>query len=276
MLRCCHPPSAASEELVVRPTDTFPTAGNPSGQRSFEQVFDSITQVQGWMTRAQAERLWAAAKRPAAPARIVEIGSYHGRSAIILASAAATGIEVYAIDPHGGNDRGPQQFDGEFEDGQRDHETFLRNLREAGVMARVRHVRKPSQRATDDIPGLLEVVYIDGAHRFQPARADIVRWGAKVAPGGTLLIHDSFSSIGVTLALALTLVFGAEFRYVGRSGTMTEYRRERLALAARLVSTARQLGQLPYFLRNVIFKVLIVLGLRRVTRWLGGNGEWPY
>ena len=260
----------------MRPTDTFPAAGNPSEQRSFEQVFASITQVQGWMTRAQAERLWAAAERLEAPARIVEIGSYHGRSAIILTSAAAGGIEVYAIDPHAGFDRGPQQLHGEFEDGQRDHETFLRNLREAGVMARVRHVRKPSQEATDDIPGLLEVVYIDGAHRFQPARADIVRWGDKVAPGGTLLIHDSFSSIGVTLALLVTLVLGSRFRYVGRSGTMAEYRREPLGFGARLVSSARQLGQLPYFVRNVIFKVLIVLGLRRVTRWLGGNGEWPY
>ena len=259
----------------MRPIDASPVSGNPQ-QRSFEQVFAGLAEVQGWMTRDQAQRLWSAAQRLSGPGRIVEIGSYHGRSAIILSSAAEAGIEVYAIDPHGGNDRGPQQLEGEFEDGQRDHETFLRNLREAGVAERVRHVRKPSQDATDDVPGLLEVVYIDGAHRYQPARADIVRWGAKVAPGGTLLIHDSFSSIGVTLALLVTLVFGGQFRYVGRSGSMTEYRRESLGPAARLLSTARQLAQLPYFARNVVFKVLIVLGLRRVTRWLGGNGEWPY
>jgi hypothetical protein len=260
----------------VRPTDTVPAAGNPSEQRSFDEVFTSIEQVQGWMTKAQAQRLWSAAARLDSSGRIVEIGSYHGRSAIILASSAVRGVQVFAIDPHGGNDRGPQQLEGEFEDGQRDHETFLRNLAEAGVAPRVQHVRKPSQIATDDIPGLLEVVYIDGAHRFQPARADIVRWGAKVAPGGTLLIHDSFSSIGVTLALLVTLVFGGDFKYVGRSGSMVEYRRERVTGAARAVSAARQLAQLPYFARNVLFKVLIVLRLGRVTRWLGGNGEWPY
>lgn len=260
----------------MRPTDTVPAAGSPSEQRSFDEVFVAIEQVQGWMTKAQAQRLWSAAAPLQGTGRIVEIGSYHGRSAIILASAAVSGVQVFAIDPHGGNDRGPQQLEGEFEDGQRDHETFLRNLAEAGVAARVQHVRKPSQDATDDIPGLLDVVYIDGAHRFQPARADIVRWGAKVAPGGTLLIHDSFSSIGVTLALLVTLVFGGDFRYVGRSGSMVEYRRESLTGTARLVSAARQLAQLPYFARNVLFKVLIVLRLGRVTRWLGGNGEWPY
>jgi hypothetical protein len=90
------------------------------------------------------------------------------------------------------------------------------------------------------------------------------------------LIHDSFSSIGVTLALLVTLVFGADFRYLGRSGSMVEYRREPVSGAARLINAARQLAQLPYFARNVLFKVLIVLRLGRVTRWLGGNGEWPY
>jgi hypothetical protein len=260
----------------VRPTETVPAAGNPSEQSPFDEVFAAVEQVQGWMTRGQAQRLWAAAGRLERSGRIVEIGSYHGRSAIILASAAVPGVEVFAIDPHGGNDRGPQQLEGEFEDGQRDHEAFLRNLAEAGVAPRVRHVRKPSQTATGDIPGLLDVVYIDGAHRFQPARADIVRWGEKVAPGGTLLIHDSFSSIGVTLALLLTLVFGADFRYVGRSGSMVEYRREPLTGPARARSAARQLAQLPYFARNVLFKVLIVMRLGRVTRWLGGDGQWPY
>ena len=57
---------------------------------------------------------------------------------------------------------------------------------------------------------------------------------------------------------------------------MTEYRREPVRGPSRLSSTLRQLGQLPYFARNVLFKVLIVLGLRRVTRALGHGGEWPY
>jgi predicted O-methyltransferase YrrM len=276
VLRTSTLTAVRSGRKIVGLTDTVPPAGNPPEQRSFDQVFHSIEKVQGWMTRAQAQRLWAAAARLERTGRIVEIGSYHGRSAIILASAAVPGVEVFAIDPHGGNDRGPQQLEGEFEDGQRDHETFVRNLAEAGVAPRVQHVRKPSQHATDDIPGRLDVVYIDGAHRFVPARADVVRWGDKVAPGGTLLIHDSFSSIGVTLALLVTLVFGADFRYVGRSGSLVEYRREPVRGARRVLSTVRQLAQLPYFARNVLFKVLIVMRLRRVTRWLGGDGQWPY
>jgi predicted O-methyltransferase YrrM len=55
------------------------------------------------MTDAQARMLWDAAAALGAPARIVEIGSYRGRSAIVLARAAPEGVEVIAIDPHAGN-----------------------------------------------------------------------------------------------------------------------------------------------------------------------------
>ena len=119
-------------------------------------------------------------------------------------------------------------------------------------------------------------MYVDGAHRYAPARADIVEWGRKIPPGGTLLVHDSFSAVGVTLAQLAVLVFGREFRYTGRSRSLTEYRREDLRGAARAVNALRQLSELGYFARNVLDKALITLGLGRATRWLGGTGEWPY
>jgi hypothetical protein len=57
---------------------------------------------------------------------------------------------------------------------------------------------------------------------------------------------------------------------------MTEYRRETLDTRARVISAARQLAQLPYFVRNVLFKVLLVARLKPVVKALGGSGEWPY
>ena len=99
------------------------------------------------MTPAQGERLWevAAATRPGGA--IVEIGSYRGKSAIVLASAAPDGVSVTAIDPHAGNDRGPQQIHGHVDEGEADHAAFLANLSAAGVADRVRHVRLPSHDA---------------------------------------------------------------------------------------------------------------------------------
>ena len=248
-----------------------------STSTSFAPTFASIADVDGWMTEGQARRLWDRASVLRPGARIVEIGSYHGRSAIVLATAAPEGVEVVAIDPHAGNDRGPQQIVGPAEEGQRDHEAFLANLERAGVRARVRHVRKPSEDAGPDVEGGIDLLYIDGAHRYAPARSDIVGWGDRVVPGGTLLIHDSFSSVGVTGALATSLLAGRGFRYVGREGSMAEYRREALAPAARVVNAGRQLAEVPWFARNVLVKVLIVARLGRLTKLLGHRqATWPY
>ena len=185
---------------------------------TFAQTFDDVADVQGWMTEAQAQRLWDRARELTPPAQVVEIGSYQGRSAIVFGRAVTPGVEVVAIDPHAGNDRGPQQIHGAPDEGQADHEVFLTNLAAAGVSDAVRHVRLPSQDAHPAVDGEIDVLYIDGAHRYVPARDDIRDWGARVREGGTMLIHDSFSSIGVTLALFSQLFFGGRYRYVGPLG----------------------------------------------------------
>ncbi len=146
-----------------------------------------------------------------------------------------------------------------------------------GSSDRIRHLRRPSQDALDEVDGDIDLLYIDGAHRYGPARDDIRDWGARVREGGTLLIHDSFSSIGVTLALVTQLFGGARFRYVGRSGSMTEYRRARLPPADRVRNGLRQTAQLPWFVRNVVIKVLIVARLGHLTRYLGHREPtWPF
>jgi predicted O-methyltransferase YrrM len=248
----------------------------PSAAKTFDETFGALRDVQGWMSRDQARRLWdrASALRPGD--QVVEIGSFHGRSMIVLATAAPEGVRLTAIDPHGGNDRGPQEIEGYAAEAQADYEQFHANLRDAGVQERVRHVRAFSSVALADVEGSIDLLYIDGAHRYRPALDDIRRWGTRVGDGGTLLIHDSFSSIGVTLAILSSLFFGDAFRYVGRSGSMAEYRRARLTPRARLRNAARQAASLPWFVRNVVLKVCITLKLRPLYRVLGSDGTWPY
>jgi hypothetical protein len=76
----------------------------------FEAALSAVEGVEGWLTDAQARRLWELAGGLRAPAHIVEIGSFRGRSAIVMALAAAPGVELIAIDPHRGGDRGPQEI----------------------------------------------------------------------------------------------------------------------------------------------------------------------
>jgi hypothetical protein len=93
-----------------------------------------------------------------------------------------------------------------------------------------------------------------------------------------MLIHDSFSSVGVTLAIARELMFGRRFRYAGRSRSLAEYRADLGAgRSTRAINSARQIAQVPWFLKNLALKVLLTLRLGGAIRRITGRvPEWPY
>lgn len=247
--------------------------GEPAG---FEAVWERAGAVEGWLTPEQGRKLHQAARTLDPGSTIVEIGSFRGRSTIVLAASAPTGAAVVAIDPHRGGDRGPQEIAPDAARGDADHAAFTANLAAAGVSHRVRHVRKLSSGALGDVAGDVDLLFVDGAHRLGPARDDIVRWGDRVGDTGTMLVHDAFSSVGVTLALLSTTALSRGWKYVGRVGSLAEYRRSELSFRDRLVDAARQASQLPWFARNLAIKCLIVARLGRLTRLLGHRGGWPY
>ena len=98
-----------------------------------------------------------------------------------------------------------------------------------------------------------------------------------MVPGGTMLVHDSFNAIGVTLAQMRLLLSSSQWRYCGRTGSLADYRRESLDAGAMAANAGRQLAGLPYFVRNMSVKVALVAHARPVARLLGhGDEPWPY
>ena len=95
-----------------------------------------------------------------------------------------------------------------------------------------------------------------------------------------MLVHDAFSSVGVTGALLAECVARGGWRYEGRTGSLAEYSRLAAPLRGRerLRNAARQLAELPWFARNVLFKVLVLARLRPVAHRLGlpAGMHWPY
>ncbi len=242
---------------------------------TFEQAWVAVAGVEGWMTEGQARTLYDAAAACPPAGTIVEIGSFQGRSTIVLALACPDGATVIAIDPHAGNDRGPQELDGYEAEADADHESFLANLAAAGVTDRVTHLREFSDRALDAIEGAIDVLYVDGAHRYRPAKRDIEQYGSQVRDGGTMLIHDSFSSIGVTAAIVRLLFCSSRWRYDGRSRSLATYRAADDIDRARNVG--RQVAQLPWFAKNLFLKVLLTARVGTLLRRLGRpEPAWPY
>jgi hypothetical protein len=222
---------------------------------SFAEAWAKARHVEGWLTDGQGRALWDAARAVPPGSTLVEIGSFRGRSAIVLASAMPDRCELVCVDPYLGSDRGPQELDADPGRGAADLAAFRANVVRAGVAEQVRQVRARSADALGEVPGEIALLWVDGAHRFGPARDDMVRWGAKVADGGAMLVHDAFSSIGVTLALLTSVAADGRWRYEGRERSLARYRRVAAPRGAQLAAHA---AQLPWFGWNVGVKAAIV------------------
>jgi hypothetical protein len=212
--------------------------------------------IGGWLTTRQARVLWDAAVAIPAGSVIVEIGSHQGRSTVVLARAAA-GCRVVAIDPFeaGGMFGGPAT-----------RQAFLANLAAAQVSRRVELRQARSAQVRRDWQDRIQLLYIDGKHDYWTVSDDL-RWTEFVDEGACLLVHDAFSSVGVTLALLAHVLGSRRLRYAGREGSLASFQ----VAPPRAVDRLRMLAQLGWWMRNVSVKVV-----RRVSRLFGGTRPDPF
>src|SRR4029450_13337458 len=237
--------------------DVGDSPGDTTAAMAQAELMATLDGVEGWFSPDQVARRAQRAAAVPPGGRIVEIGSFRGRSTIAIARCSPPGVEIVAVDPHAGTDRGPQEIAGFAAAAAEDHDAFVPNLDRAGVRDRVIHVRRFSQEALAEVAGPIDLLHVDGAHRFVPARDDLRSWGARVPPGGCLLVHDAFSSVGVTGAIGAELLLSRQWRYMGRSRSLAEYRRESMTGRARLRNVGRQLAELAWFARNLAIKALL-------------------
>lgn len=220
----------------------------------FEAVFARTEPIPGWLTREQAEILYDAACAVPTGGIAVEIGSHQGRSAIVVAAGLPLGARLVAIDP----------FPEDWRYGAAGTEQLFRDhVAQAGVADRIDLRVATSAAVRAGWTGRLDLVYIDGKHDYWSVREDL-RWAGLVAAGGPVLVHDSFSSLGVTTALLRELTASRSLRYVGRTGSLARLQ----AAAPSRRDRLRPLGELPWWLRNLTVKVLLRLRLRVVARAL--------
>jgi hypothetical protein len=115
----------------------------------------------------------------------------------------------------------------------------------------------------------VDVLYVDGDHRYSRARDDLLLWGPRVRPGGSLFVHDCYSSPYVTAAVLRVFGLHSQFRYVGRERTLVEYVAEPVRGLRRIENVARQLAPLGWFARNIAIKLAIKAGRQDISRALG-------
>ncbi|MEO8888108.1 MAG: class I SAM-dependent methyltransferase [Jatrophihabitantaceae bacterium] len=220
----------------------------------FTDAWAMAEPVGGWLTRTQGQALWTAAQQVPCGEPVLEIGSHQGRSTIVLALAVhGRDTKVIAVDPF---------VEGRLFGGSATRARFEANLARAGVRNTVHLIpeRSTDLRLTWTEP--LAMLYVDGKHDYWTVRDDL-RWSDHLATGAPVLVHDSFSSIGVTLALLAQVLTGHRLRYLGRVGSLARFQVGVPSVRDRL----RLLAELPWFVRNVVIK--IALRLARITGYRG-------
>ncbi|KNE80862.1 MULTISPECIES: class I SAM-dependent methyltransferase [Streptomyces] len=170
--------------------------------RPAPEVLAAFEAAKGFMPADEGLALYAAAVEAAGLGLpLLEVGTYCGRSTILLAAAARdAGTVAVTVDHHRGSEE--QQPGWEYHDaGLVDPEVgrmdtlpvFRRTLYGAGLEDHVVAVVGRSPQVARVWGRPLGLVFVDGGHTDEHATADYEGWTPHLAPGGLLLIHDVFA-----------------------------------------------------------------------------------
>jgi hypothetical protein len=159
---------------------------------TIEEAWEITKQIPGYLLENEAKFLGVLAAITPASGAIVEIGSYRGRSTVMLATVAAHYKlgPVVAIDPHNSpilvNPDGGDQFSS--------YQDFLANIRGAGLADHVEPHLACSTEVSATWSRSIRLLWIDGDHSYAGVKADFDGFLSYLAPYGVVALHDSLSN----------------------------------------------------------------------------------
>jgi predicted O-methyltransferase YrrM len=223
-----------------------------------EEVIDAgwrlVAPTTGYLSEREARFIMAAVALAPAQGKILEIGSFKGRSTVGLAYVARElGLgKVFAVDPH----TSPASTDPDLRSrGQTtSYDDFIANLEAAGVLDRVEIKRAYSHDLARDWKDPIRFLWIDGDHTYKGAKADIDMFKPFLADGAIVAMHDVLGTFEGALRVFVEEIldrddFGpAGFsgsigwaQYRPRDGRRFRLRRRMLAIPGRkLIPVARK------------------------------------
>lgn len=212
--------------------------------------------VEGWLSDAQGRALYTAASRVRGRGAIVEIGSWKGRSTVWLAHGAQrAGARVTAVDPHVNSREDPDAST---------LAAFKANLARAGADGNVDALVMTSAEAARALRGEVELLFVDGDHSLEGARADAVIWLPRIIEHGIVMFHDVATSgySGPRRVFQASVCRNPHFYRVRRVGSMAIA--ERIGRRSALEAVNARVVDLLLYLYDgeAVFK----RALRRVRR----------
>jgi predicted O-methyltransferase YrrM len=184
------------------------------------EIKTTIEGVDGWLTDREVSFLALLAAHPTTVGDILEIGSYRGRSTIVLALAkrqAGDEARLIAIDPL--PDEPPMAQD---ESGRwTARALFEANLHRSGVGTEVEFHQAYSQELSEQWDRPLRLLWIDGDHSYPSTKQDYDLYSPHLANGAVLAMHDVLSPYdGCIRVFTETVLSSPHFGAAGLCGSI--------------------------------------------------------
>jgi MMP 1-O-methyltransferase len=197
-----------------------------------DRLFALAAQVTGFMPADEGRALYEAAMRYLDGGVGVEIGTYCGKSTVLLGAAAQnTNSVVYTVDHHHGSEEhqpGWEYHDASLVDQQTGRfdtlPAFRRTLDAAGLDDHVVAMIGKSATAARAWRTPLQLLFIDGGHTEPAAQQDFDGWAPWIRVSGALVIHDVFCDPRdggqAPYHIYCRAIASGQFREVGVTGTL--------------------------------------------------------
>jgi predicted O-methyltransferase YrrM len=151
----------------------------------FSPALELALTIEGFTSPVELSLLYHLALLSEGPGEVVELGSYLGRSTVVLAKGVAdagTG-QVVAVDPHTsalgiGNPRATD-------------EDFVRNMERCRVAGHVEMMRMTSAQAASRWRGdRVRMLFVDAWHSYDAVLEDVTGWAPFLTPRAAVVFDD--------------------------------------------------------------------------------------
>jgi Methyltransferase domain/Glycosyl transferase family 2 len=240
-------------------------------------ILDGMERVEGWLRREEAELLLRFTRRAVTghdtPA-VVEIGSFCGKSTIVLASAVKTAnpaARVYAIDPHDGEVGAHDTLEGVRSESPT-FERFQTNVAAAGLAGLIHAIRQRSHEVSWDRP--IAFLFVDGLHDYANVARDFHHFEPYLREGAYVAFHDCDDNYPGVRAFVIGLAGGVSYEEVGRSASLVVFRKTAISTPAGAGETEALRVRLRQQEKGISFLMGEIAERERIIRAREEGIEW--
>lgn len=164
--------------------------------------------IPGFLADNEARFLALLAACTPSDGAIVEIGSFKGKSTVVLASVAARyGLgPVVAIDPH----TAPSPTDPDLAPGTSSFDEFVAGLRCANLEKHAEVHRTFSREVARGWNRPIRLLWIDGEHTYKGAKEDFELFACYLSNGAVVALHDALHAFEGPIRVFIEEILGSD------------------------------------------------------------------